>query len=554
MEAITVKGVSRELAGICVPGRVRAIFQLSPRDVVLTLGAGSAPHVLLSVHPARPSLFATARKMTALPSPSAFCRLLRKHLVGLVLTGVKSPSMERSVEFLFAPSGSEAPLFRLVVEIMGRWSNILLVDGGTGVIVDSLHHVPPGSRRTRAVLPGEPWRPPPDGGRRDLETVSAGDFEEIRRLCSESGDPLASRLVGLGPGLLALAEGTGGDLLPSFRRIIETVRGGELNPVYYPARKRLLPLPVPAWAEEGPLPFATLCEGAEHAFRELSEGKEREDLQAGLRRTLARRRGRLLTKRERLEREAGEGGSELELQQTGQALLAVLREIPRGAASFTVTDHSRPGAPPRVVELDPALSPRQNAESCFRRARKARRRADLARKGLHPLEKELSRLDTELEALEGLSLEELRSLSRTPHPARRPGRGRGGGGSSKIREYRSGSGWRILVGKSSAGNDYLTSRVAQPEDFWFHTRDYPGAHVVLKAPGTAGEPPEELLRAAGEAAAWHSAARSEATADVSFTRRKHVRKVKGQPRGRVLLPKSRTLRVRPRVPEGFEEV
>lgn len=554
MEAITVKGISRELEGICVPARVRAVFQLSPRDVVITLGAAAAPHLLLSVHPARPSLFATARKMAALPSPSAFCRLLRKHLVGMVLAGVRSPGMERSVEFLFAPSGSEAPLFRLVVEIMGRWSNILLVDGGTGILVDSLHHVPAGPRGTRTVLPGEPWRPPPDGGRRDLETVSAAEFEELRRLCEESGEPLASRLVGLGPGLLALAEGAGGDLLPSLRRIIETVRGGELDPVYYPARKRLLPLPPTSWAEEDSLRFATLCEGAEHAFRELSEGRERDGLRAGIRRALARRRGRLLAKRERLEREAGEGGRELELQRTGQALLAALGEIPRGASSFTVTDHSRPGSPPLVVELDPALSPRQNAESCFRRARKARRRADLAGKALPSLEEELSRLDAELTALDGLSLEELRRLSRTPPPARRPRRERGKGRSSRIREYRSGSGWRILVGKSSAGNDYLTSRVAQPEDFWFHTRDCPGAHVLLKSPGTAEEPPEEILRAAGEAAAWHSAARSEARADVSFTRRKHVRKVKGHPPGRVLLPKSRTLRVRPRVPEGFEEV
>jgi len=121
-----------------------------------------------------------------------------------------------------------------------------------------------------------------------------------------------------------------------------------------------------------------------------------------------------------------------------------------------------------------------------------------------------------------------------------------------IREYRSAGGWRILVGKSSAGNDRLTGKIAAPDDYWFHVRDYPGAHVVLK--GAGAEPPEEAIAAAGAIAAWHSGARGGGMVDVAYTRRKNVRKVKGGPPGKVLIGESATVRVRPGVPSSCREL
>jgi len=316
----------------------------------------------------------------------------------------------------------------------------------------------------------------------------------------------------------------------------------------------VLPLPAPGWTKESPLPFDTVVEAAEYAFLELREGGERHRLSALVRKGLMKRKGRLLKKRERLTGEAAEGEQEEEFLRTGKALMAVLPQIPRGAKTFTLTDPADPAGEPRTLALDPALSPRRNAEAFFRKARKVRRRSDLARRRLPPLKRELEVVDAELEAVDDLSAEELRSLVRRPagpSPGKRNARGKR---PSRIREYRGAGGWRILVGKNSAGNDELTSRVAQPEDVWLHTLDYPGAHVVLKAPGSPGDPPDEILRAAGEAAAWHSGARSEGKADVSYALRKHVRKVKGHPPGKVIMTRSRTLRVTPRVPEGFVEI
>ena len=107
--------------------------------------------------------------------------------------------------------------------------------------------------------------------------------------------------------------------------------------------------------------------------------------------------------------------------------------------------------------------------------------------------------------------------------------------------------------KADGGNDYLTFRAASPEDYWFHARGWPGAHVVLKTAGGKGVPPEEIVRDAAALAAWYSGARAEAMADVACTLRKHVRRVKGKAPGKVILSNERVVRVAPGRPSRFKE-
>lgn len=556
MEALTIRAIVRELGEECVPGRVQAVFQSDPREIVLTIRGRSSSHLLLSARPGLPSIHLARRKPRALPAPTAFCSLLRKHLAGLVLTEIPHPGLERAVHLLFGASKGGPTLFRLTAEIMGRWSNIILAEGESLHIVDALRRVFPGPGRDRAVVPGEPCRPPPSGGRSYLADVEEKEFRSLLRSSREEGVPLHTKLVGLGPGLLALAEARGGEsLLDAIRSILKEIDEGRTHPVFYPRSGRIFPLPLPGADVGSPVEFPSVNTAADHAFRAELDEKERGGLLARLRRDLRKRRKKLKKKIGRIREEEEGGGEEEALRAAGQGLLALLTELPRGSASFELYDPESPEAPPRVVPMDPSLSPRKNADLFFRKARKARLRAAAARRRLPPLRKEMAGLEESLEDLETLSLEELKLLDKGPGKASpsAAGKKKPGRSPAAVREYRGGQ-WRILVGKSSRGNDYLTSRVAAPEDTWFHVRDYPGAHTVLKAAGPVSEPPPEIIRAAAQAAAYHSAARGEAMVDVAYTLRKHVRKVKGRPAGQVLVPKSKTVRVSPGVPEGFREI
>jgi predicted ribosome quality control (RQC) complex YloA/Tae2 family protein len=329
---------------------------------------------------------------------------------------------------------------------------------------------------------------------------------------------------------------------------------GDIRPVFYPDRGLLLPLPVPGWESETQVQAPTMSEAAEAFYAQRLGRRAAERRRGELSRELGRDLKRLAAEETMRLAEAAADGEAALLQAAAGWLAAAAVAVPKGAASFVFED-PRTGAS-REMPLDPALGPRQNAEALFRRARKIRRRTVLAAQKLPAIVARRRALEEELRLVMALPPEAL--LERSPAAFARPGKAAQGSrrpaptvkAPAGIREYRSPEGWRILVGKSGAGNDQLTARIAAPEDFWFHVRDYPGAHVVLK--GAGAQPPDEAIRAAGAVAAWHSGARAERLVDVAYTRRKNVRKVKGGPPGKVILGESATVRVRPGVPETGE--
>ena len=560
MEAIVLKAVVHELAGD-LPARVQAVQQPSPREIVLVLRGSAERRLLISTDPEAPRLHLLTDRPGVLASPTAFCRLLRKRIEGRVLVGVECPGIERSVTLSFAGPRGARPDLLLIAELMGKHSNLILVEAASGLVVDSLQHVVPPMSRVRSVLPGLPYAPPPASGRVALDALDARGFASLWRETGGSPEALFRRVLGLGPGVLALAAGQarraadwaaepGAAVHAALRACAVRVDSGDIQPVHYPDRGVLLPLPVAGWESE-PQERARTMSGAAEAFYAQRIGRRaaerrRDEARRDLRRELKR-----LAAEETLRRE--EAGADAEaglLQEAASGLSAATATVPRGATVFAFNDPGTGSA--REVTLDPSLGPRQNADAMFRRARKIRRRAALAAQKLPGIAARRRLLEEELALVDTLPPEAL--AARSPAAAARSGSPPATAAAKTaagIREYRSPEGWRILVGKSGAGNDRLTGRIAAPEDYWFHVRDFPGAHVVLK--GAGARPPEEAIRAAGAVAAWHSGARAEGMVDVAYTRRKYVRKVKGGPPGAVQLGESATVRVRPGVPENVEE-
>jgi len=560
MEAIVLKAVARELAQE-LPARVQAVQQPSPREIVLLLRGTAERRLLISTDPEVPRLHLLSARPVVLPAPTAFCRLLRKRLEGRVLVGIECPGVERSVVLTFAtPRGGGVDL-RLIAELMGKHSNLILLEVATGLVVDSLQHVAPPMSRVRTVQPGLPYSAPPASARVALDVFDPPAFASLWRETGGSPEALFRRVLGLGPGVLALALGQarlapgfaadpGGAVFTALRDCAAQVDRGVYQPVFYADRGVLLPLPVPGWESESPIQAPTMNEAAEAFYSQLLGRRSAERRRGEVNRELRRGLKRLVAE-ELLRRE--EAGAEREvtiLQAAAAGLTALAASVPKGARAFTFADpHSGDS---REIPLDPALGPRENAAALFRRARKIRRRAVLAAQKLPAIATRRQLLEEELALVATLPAAAL--AERLPAAPRRPGKPAAHAAlkaPAGIREYRSPEGWRILVGKSGAGNEHLTGRIAAPEDYWFHVRDYPGAHVVLK--GAGAQPPEEAIRAAGAVAAWHSGARAESLVDVAYTRRKNVRKVKGGPPGKVLLGESATVRVRPAVPATAEE-
>jgi predicted ribosome quality control (RQC) complex YloA/Tae2 family protein len=241
---------------------------------------------------------------------------------------------------------------------------------------------------------------------------------------------------------------------------------------------------------------------------------------------------------------------------------------PRGTRSMALTIWTIDGATVESVELDPAVSAREQAQAWLHRARKLRRtverkelrerelRSELDDAGIWKMEleswAEVECARSELRAREA-RLQELRRrlLPRGlwPQPPRAPETPRQDG---PLRWILPG-GWILLAGRSGTENDFLTGRIARSDDLWFHAAHVPGSHVILKSPDGKPTPvPQALLETAAGVAAWLSKLRAQERADVSYTQRRHVRKPRKAPAGSVVLEHSATISVRPIPPPRGE--
>ena len=222
-----------------------------------------------------------------------------------------------------------------------------------------------------------------------------------------------------------------------------------------------------------------------------------------------------------------------------------LERAGRGAESVEVQDWYTQGAAPVTVPIDPTLGPRANVDKCFRLYRRAKTGSDRA--GMRLVEVEAQLAEVERIADMTSSYDDTRSalasagLLRRPPPG--PGRRRVEAPRTPFRPFVSRAGERVLVGRGGADNHALTFRVARGNDHWLHVRDAAGAHVVVPLPTRGREPHPETLIDAAALAVHHSKLRGEGAADVTHTRRKHVRAVAGGPPGRVFVADARAIHV-----------
>jgi predicted ribosome quality control (RQC) complex YloA/Tae2 family protein len=235
-----------------------------------------------------------------------------------------------------------------------------------------------------------------------------------------------------------------------------------------------------------------------------------------------------------------------EHESAGHLLMAQLHRVTPRADRVTLDDLFSPSGGTRALDLDPALSPAENAERYYARAKAARRARETAEERFERSHEEAERLGAVLCQLEAVQhIDELEAFetehadllrTSTPDPA---------GQSLPYRVYDVGGGYDAWVGKGAHQNDQLTLRHARPFDLWLHARGSPGSHVIVRLKGRDDTPPPAVLERAAALAAWYSKQRGSSLVPVLYSPRKHVRKPKGAPPGSVRVLREETLLVEP---------
>ena len=560
MDGLMVGFAARELDKVLAGGRIDRITQPERDTVILVIRAGNENHSLLlcaSANNARCHL--TGSRFPNPLEPPALCMLMRKQLLGGRVLRVSQVEGDRILYIDLETVGEmgDRESRRLVLEMMGRHSNLMLLNG-EGRILESAHHVNMEMSRVRQIQPGLQYVSPPGQDRLNPWSMTP---EMLREKMEKMPDmSLAKRLSGAIQGLsMVTAQELSFRLKGSGREVSETDPSIYERVVELFQRLPEMAGPRVEYDKNGEptdvYPFAYLSGNleAQKEFPTLSRALEAyygtRDRQDRLRQKSAGMVHLLKTQVERCEKKLALQEEELagaarmeEYRMMGEVLNANLFQLQKGQEEVTLPNWYDPSGGTVAIPLDPRLTPSQNAQKYFKRYQKARSARQVASE---QKEKTLQ----ELEYLEGMlldvdkcvgesELEEIRAeLVRTGYMKRNTNRRQQRSlPQSKPYRYLSADGIEIQVGKNSVQNDRLTLN-APPEAMWLHAKDMPGSHVLIRA---EGEIPQETMKQAAMLAAWYSKGQRSSMVPVDYTRRKYVRKPSGAVPGKVIYTHQKT--------------
>ena len=548
MDGLTAGFIARELDRTLKGGRVDRITQPERDAVVLVIRADNENHkLLLCASPNNARCHLTGGSFSNPLEPPSLCMLMRKQLTGARITDIRQLGGDRIIRIDMDAVNElgDHVLRRIMLEIMGRHSNLMLLDEN-GRILEAARHVNADMSRVRLVQPGMAYQLPPAQDKLDPLTLSAEDL--LARLQAREGGSFAR----------ALSESISGLSRQSAEELAFRVSGNEDWPNDLPdACRRLsdfcrrlpeMAAPCVLRGEDGEagdvFPFVYL-----RALDLYYSGRDAKDRlnqkSASMIHTLKGQIDRCARKLALQEEELASAEKMDEYRRMGEAIHANLYQLKKGMTEAVLPDWNDPEGGTITVPLDNKLTPAQNAQKYFKKYQKARSARETAAVQRDKTLEELDYLENMLMDAENCTgeseLEEIRQeLVRTGYMKKVTNRRqqRQLPKSTPMR-FLSADGIEIAVGRNSLQNDRLT-QAAGGNETWLHAKDMPGSHVIIR---TEGEIPLETMRQAALLAAWFSKGKNSSTVPVDYTLRKYVKKPSGAAPGKVIYTHQKTVYV-----------
>lgn len=595
-DVLTVAAIADELTETILDGRVQRVGMISRLAVGFEIYAGRRRRYLVASAENDDARLLLLDQEPSFDSQlvTPLLLLLRKYVRGGLIVGIEQPPLDRVVRLSIAkrlephneappadipeddeaeedPEGLEGANFvHLVVEIMGRHSNIILVDD-EGRIMEAVKRVTPSMSRVRPIAPRLPYTEPPLGDRGDPRKLSTADVQMLlavekpnaaiagvlpRRLRGVS--PQMSREVvyrALGSTAATVADANGdvpAAIAREMRRLLEPLLTSDWAPFVY--REEGEPVAFAAtphdhlaalYEAEGVPSISRAAELASGASEAATPGKHSQR-RARLTDAIRAARTRLEARRSRLQQEAAKGEEADRYRQWGELIYAYLWAIQPGQSELDA-DGQR-------VPLDSSLTAKENAQEYFERYRKAQSAGAQVPALIAQVETDIAYLDQlETLALQAETFPELEEVAVEWETHQRDREGSGGFGKRikrstpprRTKPIADRNGNLIYIGRSGAENDRIAFDIAGPNDTWLHARGVPGSHVVVRWGNPAGDEDDDTLETAAALAAYYSGRRESSNVEVDITRRRHVRKIKGAGPGMVTYRNERTVAVRP---------
>lgn len=560
-DGITVANIVKELGDTLKDGGISRITQPEKDELQILVKSHRKPCILqISASASLPLIYLTQKKKEAPITAPNFCMLLRKHLQGGQILSVTQPSLERVVIFEISHRDELGDLKtkKLIVELMGKYSNIIFTDD-QNTIIDSIKRVPANMSSVREVLPGRTWFIPGADKKLNPLTVTDAQFQTAmegaaqnltkglygtftgfspaaaEEFCAEAAvDPrkgwkdltkseqeALTRVV-----LSRMAEVSAGSFLPN---MVE--QNGE------PVEFSSLPLKLYQDDQHQLITYESVSELLESFYGKKEAVNRIRQKSADLRHLVSNALDRTNKKFQLQNKQMDSTRRREKYRIWGEMLNTYGYEVEEGAKSLTCINYY--DNQEITVPLDPTMTAQENAQKYFARYNKLKRTAGALTSQLEETENDRDQLEailTSIDLAENESdLSEIRKELQDfgyvqKHAAVKKGLRREAKSAPYC--YESSDGFRILVGKNNYQNEQLSFKLADGNDWWFHAKGMPGSHVIVRSGGK--DVPDRTFEEAGALAAYYSFGRKAPKVEVDYTLKRNLRKKNGGKPGFVI--------------------
>lgn len=573
LDGFSMRPLADELDRLLSGGRIDKITQPNKQTVQLFVRQpGSTYCLCLSVSPQNPIVYCRKNPFDSPAEPPVFCMVLRKQIETGRIAAIRQYGLDRiiiiDVDFLGA--GGKIVTKSLVCELMGKYSNIILVTDG--IITDALRKVGNNSSRVRTVLPGDDYCLPPDTERLDPLTAPVKDivqrvrsFNDTRldkaliAVCQGFG-PVTAREIAYSAGLSASMTVNDLDdldcsaLADSLTETVKAVSDDNLKPcIVLDANGKLLaqaafPLHYFSHKEapSGPVFFDSLSSLAEKAVEVIGSyiPPDKDRFQKLVKAEIARLQNKIAALSDELNQ-----ADNAEIYRISADNLQTYRYTLKDHADSEVALNDIYGSGNIIIALDRKISIGENIQNLYKKYAKLKRGKELICEQIVLAKENLAYMQGLENSLESSALpveiEDIRSELIQAGLLKEKGKKKPfSQKSSEPFSFVSSDGIKILVGKNNSQNDRLTFKIAQKDDIWLHTKDIPGSHVIIKLTEAGLTPQllsEETLLQAARLAVEYSKAKGSSNVPVDYTRAKYVKKPSGAKPGFVIFTNQKTI-------------
>lgn len=575
LDGITINALVEELNKTLSEGRFLKIAQPENDELQITVKKIKEQYkLLLSSGASLPLVYITQSSKTSPLTAPNFCMVLRKYLSNAKIIEITQPELERVIFFRlehYDELGDLRTKF-LIVELMGKHSNIIFTDAGFDGeryfptrIIDSIKHISANISSVREVLPGRDYFIP---STTDKVSPLSIDGNEFRENLSSKPMPVSKAIytsfTGISPVVSqeicnraridsdmpanVLGDEDYSKLFTVFSEIISIIKNGEYTPILYsdnnkPVEYNCFPLSV--YSDAVSAKYDTVSSLLESFYSEKSQYTRIRQKSVDLRKIITTALEKDYKKYELQLRQMEDTKKRDKYKVYGELLTAYGYNIPAGSKEYTTLNYYT--NEDITIPLDPDISPLDNAKKYFDKYGKLKRTYTALKDIVIETKASIDHLESLLNSLDiSVSEDDLKELKEEMIISgyiRRKTSEKKEKIKSKPFHYISSDGFHMYVGKNNLQNEELTFKLANGGDWWFHSKTFPGSHVIVKTEGK--ELPDRTFEEAAKLAAYYSKGKDQDKVEIDYIERKHIKKVAGAKPGFVIYHTNYSMAIEP---------